>query len=411
MNSSRTRIGTRGALFIAGALLMLTGAFVSSAQAGGVSGVLNGRGAGTGVETTTEGGVWAGQFHLTIDGDGDLSAYCIDFFSGLADGDPYEEGDWSEANIANLGKVTWVLGHGFPMVSAAALAAASGATDLTDDEAAAATQMAVWFLTDGLDLDASNDADLLAAYHYLITSAVDVPEPPATLTITPASLTGEVGQRIGPFTVATTGGPVNLTSASGAITDAGGNPLTQVGDGGTFYITPNAPGTVVVDAAATATLFYGRVFLGLDPEQQALINIQTADTHTSVSVSVDVHDTTTSSSTSTTSTSTTSTTSTTTSTTSTTSTTTSTTQPTTSTTEPATTDPTTTVAQTTTTEVGSETPTTTTLPLPVTTTTDVGSEGRVLPRTGSDSSGLLLIAAGLALIGSSLVLTVRRARP
>lgn len=396
MNSMKSRISARSGLFIAGALLMLTGAFVSTAHATGVKGELNGRGSGVEVSIGGE-EVWAGQFRLTIDGDGNIYTYCIDFHTPMANGEPYEEANWDESNVANLGKITWVLAHGFPTVSPAALAAASGAGSLTEEQAAAATQSALWKLADDVGLDDTNDAAVLSAYDYLVNSAVPVVEPPATLHITPASLTGVVGERIGPFTVATTGGPVSLSSASGAITDADGNPLTTVGDGDTFYITVDAPGTVVIDAEATATLFLGRVFLGINENQQTLINIETGDTHTSVTVSVDVQDTTTSSSTTTSSTTTTSTT-------------TSTTEPTTSSTEPETT-----AAQTTTTQVGSESPSTTTSLVgsqnPATTTTEVGSEGRTLPRTGSDSNGLLLVAFGLALIGSSLVLTARRARP
>jgi LPXTG-motif cell wall-anchored protein len=187
--------------------------------------------------------------------------------------------------------------------------------------------------------------------------------------------------------VSTTGAAVNLTTSNGTITDAGGNPLAAVGDGGTFYVTLNAPGSAVIDAEGTATLFFGRVFFGVNPPQQKLIAVDTNPTHTSVSVSVDAADTTTSSSTTTTTTTTT------------------TTAPTTSTTAAttSTTDPTTTARATTTTEVGSQGS--------ATTTTEVGSQGRELPRTGSPGGRTALIALGLALVGSAMVLTARRGRP
>ncbi|MEQ1702263.1 MAG: LPXTG cell wall anchor domain-containing protein [Ilumatobacteraceae bacterium] len=74
-----------------------------------------------------------------------------------------------------------------------------------------------------------------------------------------------------------------------------------------------------------------------------------------------------------------------------------------------------TLPATTTTEVGSESPTTTSTTIAATTTTDVSSEGptttisRTLPRTGSGTTmSLPLLALGLLMIGSSVLMTVRR---
>ena len=360
-------------LFVAGVALALGGLMFNTAAADGASGTLSGLGAGQ--EINTGGSThWAGLIHLTLDGGGTLDTYCIDLGTSTTTGVHYSEGPWSEANVSNLGMVTWVLGHGYPNVSTSALATSSGAGSLTSNQAAAATQAAVWHFSDSKDLDPASDASILAVYNYLVTNAVSVSEPPATLTVTPAALQGTVGDRIGPFTVTTSAATVTLTATGGTITDAVGTPLMTVSNGDTFYVTMAAAGSVTVTAEATATLSSGRVFLttATSPKQK-LITASTTSAMTSVEVSATSNEATT-------------------------------------TTEEATT--TTTEAVTTTTEVGSEGPTTTTQA--VTTTTQLASGGptttvvRSLPHTGSTSGGMLLTALGLTLVGISLAMVARR---
>ncbi|MDO8391328.1 MAG: Cys-Gln thioester bond-forming surface protein [Actinomycetota bacterium] len=264
--NARTRISRSLAVFVTGAAITTAGAIFGTANADGASGVFSSLGAGLNVSTNT-GTRPAYVLNLDLDGGGTLKTYCIDLNTTTQYGVAYNEATWEEGNVPNLGKVTWVLGHGYPTVTAAALMATINATiepdlvSLSDSEAAAGTQAAVWHFSDSSNLTGSNPAGVLAVYTYLITNAVSVSEPAPSLAILPATLSGPVGERIGPFTVTTSAASVALLATGGVITDAVGNPLVTVGNGDTFYITIAAEGSVTITGTATATLSSGRVFI------------------------------------------------------------------------------------------------------------------------------------------------------
>ena len=395
-------------LFAAGAALALAGV-IGTAAAEGVSGTLSSTGHGQ--QIAVDGGqqAWAGLLHLSVDGGGGVETYCIDLGTSTSMGVHYQEGSWSDANVTNLGKVTWVLRHGYPNVSPTSLATAAGLGGLTADQAAAATQAAIWHFSDGTSLDVGNSAAIVATYQYLVNNATATAEPGATLSVTPAALSGTVGELIGPFTVHTSATMVQLTASGGVISDGAGNVLTTAIDGDTFYLTIATPGSVTVEATASATLSSGRVFMTThsSPKQKLIVAASTVST-ANATASVSAADTTTTTEAVTTTTE--AVTTTTEAVTTTTEAVTTTTEAATTTTEVATT---TTAVATTTTEVGSEGPTTT---VAATTTTSVASGGptttvRALPHTGQPAGrtpSLLLTGAGFTLMGLALVFETRR---
>src|ERR1700761_4210119 len=93
-----------------------------------------------------------------------VPAYSLDF-TGVSPRHPsrYRLGTWSELPHLHSGteaEVDWILHHSYPLLSAAELSrnvrAAGypvGTANISEHEAIAATQAAIWFLTNGLTLD------------------------------------------------------------------------------------------------------------------------------------------------------------------------------------------------------------------------------------------------------------------
>lgn len=289
---ARNHITRSFAAFVSGAFLVVSAALTSDVYADGVTGTLSGTGAGATVQTDS-GGHWAGLITLSVDGGGSVITYCIDLNTSTSSGVHYSEADWTEGYVPNLGLVTWVLRHGYPTVSTDELRAAINVTrepdlaSLSANDAAAGTQAAVWHFTDSSNLAGSNPEGLVAVYDYLVANASSVSEPAPSLTIDPATLTGVIGERIGPFTVTTSAASVELSATGGTITDQFGTPITTVLAGGTFYVTIDEVGSVVVTATAQATLSSGRVFVttAASPKQK-LITASTTKAVTTASVEV-----------------------------------------------------------------------------------------------------------------------------
>jgi len=229
---------------------------------------------------------------LTIDGKKHV-AYCVDFFS---DGvpttpDAYSETTWSGSAIkGDLGKVQWVLTHGYPSVSAAALLTAAGvktapAPALATKIAYAGTQAAIWNFSDNLPLVARDDVTdkskvasaavytaVQQVFDFLVKNASSLPEPAPTLTITPASLTGEVGTRVGPFTVMSSGtDDITLTATGGTLVDKDGKPVTTLKSGGEFFVTGVTAGKATVTATGNGTVPMGRVFVAGKGKQKLIL--------------------------------------------------------------------------------------------------------------------------------------------
>jgi LPXTG-motif cell wall-anchored protein len=218
----------------------------------------------------------AAPITLTINGKV-AEAYCIDLKHPLKH-DTYEETAWKEATVKNLDQIQWVLVHSVPNVTAADVLKAAnverpeGVSDRQLEVLVyAATQGGIWHFSDGLDVAGSDRpgyATVKAVYDYLVGNAGSEKEPGPTLSITPATATAHVGEKLGPYTVKSSA-PATLKATGGTIVDAAGTPVTgPVANGGQFYVTGNTVGKVTVDATAEGAVPTGRVFtFGAEPDK------------------------------------------------------------------------------------------------------------------------------------------------
>jgi TQXA domain-containing protein/LPXTG-motif cell wall-anchored protein len=215
---------------------------------------------------------------LTIGGK-TVEAYCIDLKNDLDGGGKYQETAWQASAVKNLDKVQWILVHSFPNVTPQKVLDAAGATALAPQGASeqelkllvyAATQGAIWNFSDDFNLGAYNgkanapEAKSYPAvekvYHYLVDNAGSAPEPAPTLSIAPANVTGEIGTKLGPYTV-TSSQPATLSATGGKIVDANGAEIAgPVANGEKFWLTSDTAGKVTVDAKAEGMVPIGRVF-------------------------------------------------------------------------------------------------------------------------------------------------------
>lgn len=289
-------LGQRGMRWARAAVAAFAGAAVALGTAGTASaegpavGVPTAEG-GTGVKLMLDGKVsQQAPINFSI-GDDKVPAYCIDFHTKIAYGAKYAEGDWDKSQVKNLGKVLWVLTHGYPNGDSTKLLAAAGVERPkgVDDKRLAVllyfgTQTAVWHFSDGLELGAYTDGKGLLAQpqyevvskvrEYLVANATDQPEPKPTLTITAAKGTaGKAGEKIGPFTVTGPAGAITLSVEGGKAVDADGDEVTETANGGRFWLTRQSAGEVKVTAKGSGTVSFGRVFLyqGDDKAAQKLI--------------------------------------------------------------------------------------------------------------------------------------------
>jgi TQXA domain-containing protein len=207
---------------------------------------------------------------------------------------------------ANSAKINWVLHNGFPVVGADALGKTltdQGAdlnNGIDQKEAIAATQAAVWHFSDGVDLNKQNPlpkgpedakADVVALYEYLTGDAnVGIGDQPTpTLAISPADLSGKTGERIGPFTVSTTGEIDKLTTKlpeGVKITDANGAELTAdaIKNGTQLFLdvpAGTAEGAGTFELTATAGVDTGRLFVGENYAQEPTQSLIVAKAETS----------------------------------------------------------------------------------------------------------------------------------
>ncbi|MFI7384697.1 TQXA domain-containing protein [Streptomyces sp. NPDC049813] len=216
--------------------------------------------------------VSAGLFRMTVDGGGMLQTYCVDIHNPTQTDAKYQETPWSGTSLggnADAGRIRWILQNSYPQVNdLAALARKAGAGNLTEQDAAAGTQVAIWRYSDKADVDAvSPAAEKLA--DYLHKSARALTEPGASLTLTPGAVSGRPGERLGPVTVHTNADAVSVAPPAGAaaqgvtVVDKAGKPVTTAADGGQlFFDVPQdaAPGSAALDVQASTTVPVGRAF-------------------------------------------------------------------------------------------------------------------------------------------------------
>ncbi|MER7686706.1 Cys-Gln thioester bond-forming surface protein [Streptomyces sp. NPDC097610] len=216
--------------------------------------------------------VSAGLFAMSVDGGGMLQTYCIDLHNPTQRDAQYRETSWSGTSLngnKDAGKIRWILQHSYPQVNdLAALADMAGAHGLTEQDAAAGTQVAIWRYSDGADVDAVDPkAEKLA--DYLQKNARNVAEPKASLTLDPPAVSGHAGERLGPITVHTDADSVTVTppadaAASGVkVVGKDGKAITSATNGSRLYFdVPKdaTDGSAALTVQASTTVPVGRAF-------------------------------------------------------------------------------------------------------------------------------------------------------
>lgn len=250
-------------------------------------------------------------FDLDLNTGQTVVTFCIDLNHPLAEGKTYVEGNWDKANPgSDMPHILWVLDHSGPLLKADDVLSAAGAPAISDDQRASdivymATQAAVWHFSDGFDLGtktptfggqnpvpATNDeaTAIQKVYAYLTGSTnTGMSEPAPALSITPDSLSGQVGKAIGPFTVKTTAQTITLTASNGAkLVDAKGNPVDKAGNDDQFSVLLDKAGKATVDAKGSGTVPVGRIFVFQDSPntKQKLVVATPATLPVSASVTV-----------------------------------------------------------------------------------------------------------------------------
>lgn len=229
---------------------------------------------GDGDEDTYGGGL----FEITIDGEIEAKAYCIDIATGISGNPTYEESDWDTSDIENLATVEAILANYYPN--------GNGPEGFTlvgsNAEKARGTQAAIWHFTDGFDLSTGpgdNPANVVDNYETIL-AAVEAGldgfgEPTVTLSITPpASTEGTTGGLVGPYVVDTSAAAVTVTPSEGvSLVDSEGSPITgDIVDGTELYLTSDAAGTGTISATASATAMAGQVFVAQGQQTLILAN-------------------------------------------------------------------------------------------------------------------------------------------
>ncbi|MCN9239397.1 Cys-Gln thioester bond-forming surface protein [Streptomyces sp. RY43-2] len=225
----------------------------------------------------------AGLFEMSVDNGGTLQTYCIDLHTPTQKDARYHETPWSGTSLSgnkNAGKIRWILQNSYPQVNdLAELAAKAGAKGLTEQDAAAGTQVAIWRYSDGADVDAVDPrAEKLA--DYLEENARTLAEPAASLTLDPPAVSGHPGERLGPVTVhtnadsATVRPPADAMASGVKIVDKRGKAVTSATDGSRIYVeVPKEAqdGWVDLSVQASTTVPVGRAFVSETRSQTQIL--------------------------------------------------------------------------------------------------------------------------------------------
>ncbi|MEU9001693.1 thioester domain-containing protein [Streptomyces sp. NPDC048551] len=260
-------------------------------SAGGASAVLDGlKTYGQAVLHTRDGAVRqipAGLYEMRVDGGGMLQTYGVGVAGYAQPQARYTESGWNGsllAGNAEAGRIRWVLEHSYPQHNdLAGLAKQAGAGALTVESAAAGTQVAIWRLADGAQVEAADpEAERLA--DYLLREAARLPEPPASLDLEPGrvsgTVTGPAGSRLGPVTVRTGAQSVTVTPDAAAVAmgvrvvDAEGRAVGSAANGTPLYFevpagTPDGTASVIVQGSTKVPV--GRVFTSGIPAEAQIV--------------------------------------------------------------------------------------------------------------------------------------------
>ncbi|WP_410641393.1 Cys-Gln thioester bond-forming surface protein [Amycolatopsis sp. lyj-346] len=238
-----------------------------------------------------------------------LKLYCVQITVDMRTDVDMIERPWNKYPVAdspftkNSDKLNWVLHHGYPGIKLDALEAALGKQGVkvhdgvSEQEAIAATQAAVWHFSDGVNLDlkkplaeanpAEVNADVAALYSYLIgdqNKGIGA-QPKPTLNIAGPKTEGKAGDKIGPFEVATSGDVTSLTTElpeGVKVTDADGKELktADVKDGSKLFVDVPAgtkPGKGSFALKVTGELETGRLFVAENYARQPAQSLIVAD--------------------------------------------------------------------------------------------------------------------------------------
>lgn len=227
--------------------------------------------------------VSAGLFEMSVDGGGTLQTYCVDLHNPTQRDAKYHETPWSGTSLGantNAGRIRWILQNSYPQVNdLAALARKAGAGTLSEQDAAAGTQVAIWRYSDGAHVDAVDpQAEKLA--DYLEKNARGQSEPEASLTLDPPAVSGRPGALLGPVTVHTNARTVTVVPPADAaltgvrITDKSGRPVTTAGNGAELYFqvpddATDASAELTVQASTTVPV--GRAFTSESRSQTQIL--------------------------------------------------------------------------------------------------------------------------------------------
>jgi TQXA domain-containing protein/LPXTG-motif cell wall-anchored protein len=222
----------------------------------------------------------AGLFELKVDGGGSIKTYCIDLHHYTQPSTSYKEVTWAESSLVhneNAGKIRWILEHSYPQVSPEALNKTFGVM-LTEGQAAAATQAAIWHYSDNVDATSQNK-DVQKLTDQLESSAQDVGEPGASLSLDSADVAGHPGESLGPVTVHTNAAKAEVALAPDApqgvtVVDKDGKPVTHAVDGAQlFFKVPTGiqPGSAKLTVSAQTTVPIGRAFVSESKSQTQIL--------------------------------------------------------------------------------------------------------------------------------------------
>lgn len=225
----------------------------------------------------------AGLFQMAVDGGGTLRTYCIDLHNPTQEQARYQEKPWDATSLhanSDAGRIRWILQNSYPQVNdLPELAAKARSGALTEETAAAGTQVAIWRFSDKADVQAVDPAAEKLA-DYLERKARDLREPRASLAFDRPAVSGRPGERLGPVTVRTDATTVTITPAGGSATsgarvvDKAGKAVTTAADGTRLYVDvpPGTPdGSVALTAQATTKVPVGRAFTSETTSQTQIL--------------------------------------------------------------------------------------------------------------------------------------------
>ncbi len=147
-----------------------------------------------------------------------FETYCIDILTPTNIGFDYKRGEWTEAQIPNVGYIAQLLQSYSPTTGEP--------SNLGANARAAAVQSAIWYFSDGYVLSSSSPlfSDVTTIVNHVIALGPLTAPPPPTVTVTGPS-NGLVNTIVGPYVVSAKAVgrvPEGVTAFSDA---AGANPL------------------------------------------------------------------------------------------------------------------------------------------------------------------------------------------